>query len=186
MMTQELEVSILAAPLGAIDRRSLSQAWYTALRLAPGGRKAPDDFASDRRTRQPAVSGQPRAANVVPQRAGAQPFPIRAAVHKQSAIADVCRNALHRQALRPPLARRIERAFADPNSRARRATFSLGRGNARVHVILQSKGDRTVLLAICPPEARDVVSRALAQARRALAARGIGLELPRDGGRRCS
>ncbi len=30
-MTQQLEVSILAAPLAAIDRRVLSQAWYAAL-----------------------------------------------------------------------------------------------------------------------------------------------------------
>jgi hypothetical protein len=34
MMTQQLEVSILAAPLAAIDRRALSQAWYSALHLA--------------------------------------------------------------------------------------------------------------------------------------------------------
>ena len=38
MMTQQLEVSILAAPLAAIDRRALSQAWYSALHLARSDR----------------------------------------------------------------------------------------------------------------------------------------------------
>src|SRR6202034_3463065 len=40
MMTQQLEVSILAAPLAAIDRRALSQAWYSALHLATPDRRA--------------------------------------------------------------------------------------------------------------------------------------------------
>ena len=39
MMTQQLEVSILAAPLAAIDRRALSQAWYSALHLARPDRR---------------------------------------------------------------------------------------------------------------------------------------------------
>ena len=50
MMTQQLEVSILAAPLAAIDRRVLSQAWYSALRLAR------DDAEAARRTRAPAAA----------------------------------------------------------------------------------------------------------------------------------
>ncbi len=45
MMTQQLHVSILAAPLAAIDPRALSQAWYSALRLAHG---APGDLANRR------------------------------------------------------------------------------------------------------------------------------------------
>lgn len=34
-MTAQLEVSILAAPVAAIDPRALSQAWYSALRFGP-------------------------------------------------------------------------------------------------------------------------------------------------------
>jgi hypothetical protein len=37
MITQQLGYSILTAPLAAIDRRALSQAWYSALHLARSG-----------------------------------------------------------------------------------------------------------------------------------------------------
>ena len=58
MMTQQLEVSILAAPLAAIDRRALSQAWYSALHLA-----RPDRAVFPSREGSPcAVAGNAEAA----------------------------------------------------------------------------------------------------------------------------
>jgi hypothetical protein len=83
------------------------------------------------------------------------------------------KNALRRRASRSPLAERIERAFTGSQDLPKRATLSIGRGAARVHVILQTTGERATLIAVCRPELRSVVGRALADARLALAARGL-------------
>ncbi|HXO17241.1 MAG TPA: hypothetical protein VN909_03645 [Candidatus Dormibacteraeota bacterium] len=187
MMTHQLEVSILAAPLGAIDRRVLSQAWYSALGLASSRPDAPATSASARTTAAAAfVRGGP--ATAMPHRAGAPLLPVRAVPRKAAGIPLNCasRNEFHRRTVRSKLAVQIERTFADPGSHVRRATFSLGRGSVRVHVILQTKGEHAVLLAICSPEVRGIVSRALTQARHALAARGIDLELRKNEDRTCS
>ncbi|HEY6325783.1 MAG TPA: hypothetical protein VIW73_04605 [Candidatus Cybelea sp.] len=186
MMTQQLEVSILAAPLLAIDRRVLSQAWYAALRLK---RDSPPESASRSQTPSrrscvappriacPAVRfGSAPARPGVAQRAHSAKQPRVSTEHE-------CRRLREARAPRPPLARAIESAFA--RAPLRRATFSVGRGSARIHVVLQTKGNRTTLIALCRPHLSAAVARALAQARVALAARGIGIELRAQGGRRC-
>jgi hypothetical protein len=187
MMTQQLEVSILAAPLAAIDRRALSQAWCTALRFAPPDRRAAP--APMRDCPGPTVPASARLCEVAPAtpRVTCPLSPHVAASKRRAGGGDEAwQDALRRPRARAPLAQRIERAFSDPRSRPRRATFALGRGRTRVHVILQSTSERVVLLAICPPEVCGVVSRALSQARSALAARGIGLEPSARESRPCS
>lgn len=186
MMTQQLEVSILAAPLAAIDPRSLSQAWYSALRLS-----APAQPNVDVRTHSvrpvAARRGEPHYGSHVPP--GSKPSPTAPYLARSASVTIRCDGAtmpLRRPAPAIPLAVRIERAFAGERDRPKRATFSLGRGNARVHVILQTNGEHTTLLALCRPEVRGTVSRALMQARGALAARGIFLRLRAFGGRACS
>ncbi len=185
MMTQRLEVSILAAPLAAIDRRALSQAWYSALRLAPQAQRT----YAVRSPARPMVGLNargcpPRVAETL-RRAGVEIPRVHLTLATPSVISsDEAREGV--LCRRSPLAARIERAFAGPSAHPKRATFSMGRGNARVHVILQTKGEQATLLAICRPELRAVVARALAQARSALAARGIGVELRWSGGRGCS
>jgi hypothetical protein len=89
-----------------------------------------------------------------------------------------------RRSPRSPLAGRIENALFSPRSQAKRASFTIGRG--RVHVVLQSKGDRVTLVALCSPALRGIVARALAQARFALAARGVRGELEAKGAELCS
>jgi hypothetical protein len=185
MMTEQLQVSILAAPLAAIDRRALSQAWYTALQHAPRSRttaatlRGPVAAPALLRTREymAAASGgktQPCVARLVNDR------PARGTFTGDGIGSHVrCR-------LRSQLAQRIGRTFSDSRGGLRRATFSLGRGNVRVHVVLQTKGEQTVLLALCPPEVRTFVARALTEVRFALAARGIGLEVQAKEVRRCS
>jgi hypothetical protein len=185
MMTQRLEVSILAAPLAAIDRRALSQAWYSALRLAPRAERA----CVVRSRVRPIVGLNARACPPIvaePSRRARVEIPrVHVTLAKPSLISsDEARENVPRR--RSPLAARIERAFGGAAAHPKRATFAMGRGNARVHVILQTKGEQTTLLAICRPELRAVVARALAQARSALAARGIGAELHWSGGRGCS
>jgi hypothetical protein len=186
MMTAQLEVSILAAPVAAIDPRTLSQAWYSALRFGP---QASPAFVTrthtDRAQTLANRSISPAAAQALRSRQYERP---RAASQRSQRRAvsggDSWNNALRYRVARTLLAERIERAFAGSNAQPKRATFSMGRGTARVVVILQTNGKRTMLLALCRPELRSVVGRALAQARCALAARGFGVEPA--GGSECS
>lgn len=186
MMTHQLEVSILAAPLGAIDRRALSQAWYSALRLAPQAPQVQKRSPFDREL-MPAHGG---LRNVTPQASrAAHSGTLRSQTIGSKRAANACGResaaGARINASRVRLAERIERAFGSPATNLKRATFSLGPGNARVHVVMQTAGARTTLLAICRPELRDVVARALAQARAALAARGVGIEFCAIGAARC-
>jgi len=184
-MTRELEVSILTAPLAAIDRRTLSQAWYSALRCA---RAEPAPRSHSYVLRCAAAGGSVPAMRIE------RSADARANVRRSAGIAvrapqvrTAAGTALHLSArARTHLAERIERTFAGTNARPQRATFSLGRGSARVHIILQTKGERAMLVALCPPELRAVVRGALTQARRALAARGFGLVACAVGGDACS
>jgi hypothetical protein len=186
MMTQQLEVSILAAPLAAIDRRALSQAWYSALHLARPERSpvpsrecspctvaTPIDAAPKRESES--LSPRPAAARVA--------HSVQTKPSKMAAQPSAPRISVNREAV--PLSLRIERRFAHPTSQIKRATFSMGRGEARVHVILQTNGNVATLVALCRPQMRSVVARALAQARFALAARGFVLDLD-SAGKRCS
>ena len=184
MMTQQLHVSILAAPLAAIDPRALSQAWYSALRLAhdtPAISTAPGDARPLRAQRRDLLDRQ-RCGKPT----GSRPSSHRTARDARAPRCEgVAGDHVKRRAARVPLARRIERAFA-ASTLPQRATFSLGHGAARVHVVLQTSGDRSALVALCRPELEAIVSRALAQAGRALAARGIVVEMQARGVARCS
>ena len=185
MMTHELEVSILAAPLAQMDRGSLSQAWYSALRLAPNvhGVAKSGAYAQN----DPALAARHRMSesSKTVERVKCVSAMTISRSHRNARGLDEVQSAAGRARWRV-LAVRIERAFASGPMRAKRATFSLGRGNARVHIILQTIGERPTLLALCRPEAKTVVMRALAQARLALARRGIGLDFRTLGERVCS
>jgi hypothetical protein len=178
MMTAQLEVSILAAPVAAIDPRTLSQAWYSALRL--GQLASPDSVMRNHANGTQALSNRSTAQAASQALRSRQGDRLRVAAEqpKRRAVAgsDSWSNAVRYRAARTHLAERIERAFAGPNARPKRATFSMGRGRARVVVILQTSGKRSMLLALCRPELRAMVARALAQARCALAARGVAVE----------
>jgi hypothetical protein len=187
MMTQQLEVSILAAPLAAIDRRALSQAWYAALRLGRRGSQPPAAGVREAGGFSHAAlrAAHPGAQPVAPSsfREAAAPRANAAKELRSGAAVERARSRFAR-AVRPQLAGAIEKAFAD--AALRRATFSVGRGSARIHVVLQTKGNRTTLIALCSPQLSASVARALAQARVALSARGIGVEVRAQGGNACS
>jgi len=183
MMTQQLHVSILAAPLAAIDSRALSQAWYSALRLAHG---AP---AISQTAGRCVTASRPQAsiATAVLLESDRQPavVALRGARSMRGEVRAAAGDHVKRRAARAPLARRIERIFAAPTP-PHRATFSIEHGPARVHVILQTSGERCALVALCRPELEATVSRALAQAGQALAARGIAIDMRARGVARCS
>ena len=175
-MTHQLEVSVLAAPLAAIDRRALSQAWYSALHVAQRAPRQPQSGAArpshcavvQPTTMRSVESGthDHRAGGSVPatHRAGARTSRDAAAVESFGA-----------QRARSQLSRRIELRFASTAQPVARATFSLGRGAARVHIIMQSNGNTARLVAICRPQLRETVARALAEARLALRSRGVAV-----------
>lgn len=173
MMTQQLDFSILTVPLAAIDRRSLSQAWYSALHLA---QRPPGEAGETARARtvSPAACG-PDPARV----RGAEPAlwnsrPLQARAEKP---AEMRCSGEERRAQRSTLARRIEHAFLNPVQRTQRATFTIDGTRARVHVGLQSTASGTRLVALCPAHVRRGVARALEEARYALAVRGIALQI---------
>jgi hypothetical protein len=186
MMTQQLEVSILAAPLAAIDRRVLSQAWYAALRL---GRELPQAAGASGVSQRDPLCPPVRAA-CVPAPAATQARPpglARSHATEEPRVGEGSGGGRPRVGSVPrpqQLAGAIEKAFADPA--LRRATFSIGRANARIVVVMQTRGNRTTLIALCRPHLTEAVARALAQARVALEARGIGIELRERGIRTCS
>jgi hypothetical protein len=184
MMTQQLHVSVLAAPLAAIDRRALSEAWYSALHLAHERRSTATPLhtaqrasilRSPRDRNEPNVTA-PSAPDIRQQRLTRD---LRAASNGGGETLDL-------QVRRSKLGRRIARVFSKPHAVPKRVTLSLGRGSARVHVILQTKGNRVMLVAICRPELRPCVARALEHARVALRSGGVGVEQAAKGAAACS
>lgn len=172
MMTQQLRAGILSAPLAAIDRRSLSQAWYSALGYA-GQRTAPGT-RSCRRAASGAAEKETGTGITRPETAASRRVWLRPCTPpgaKRDASASLA--APERRASPSALGRAIARRFARASSPPARATFSLDGG--RVHVLLRDSGREVRLIALCAPGARVAVARALEQARYALAARGITL-----------
>ena len=175
MMTQQLEVSILTAPVAAIDRRSLSQAWYSALHLT--GRAAPQLPASAAKAIAPpkAQPAREKGAPPVGRPSGLSTASAAAVAPKRQKPAAVV--DWDRRAPRTLLTRLIERALLQRRSdTAKRTSFVVGNGAGRVHVMVQSRGGRLRLVAMCLPSMRATVARALDQARYALASRGIEVE----------
>jgi hypothetical protein len=177
-MTEQLELSILGSPLAAIDRRVLSQAWYSALHLADSARAEPatTEQRATAATRSLAKSASSIESKLLPARR-AEPRAARRPQLKPPASATPQNLARIADRRIVPLSQRIERRFAQAPVQVRRATFSMGRGAARVFVVLQTNGSVATLIAFCRPEMRAIVARALAAARFALTAHGLVIDL---------
>lgn len=169
MTTQQLGFSVLSAPLASLDRRALSQAWYSALHFASS--QARETFVKLDPAAMERTAAKSGPANEAPAQRNVRAalVPRSAAPPRSGAIEN------DRRLVRSPLARKIERAFLHPNRRLQRATFSIGTDASRVHVSLQQSGNGLRLVAVCAPPHRTEVARALEQARYALATRGIAL-----------
>ena len=169
-------VAVVATQLAGTDRRALSQAWYSALHVAehpPAARgpRPPEYFCA-------ALGGTRSARN-----------PNAAAQHVASDTARdtrrIVRGATERHDSHPvdgerripktELARRIERGLARrPACTA--SSFAVRGAGGRVQLIVRSDGTLTRIVAVCAPPLRERVERALAQARFALAGRGVRAE----------
>lgn len=171
-ITEHLKFSVLSAPIASLDRRALSQAWYSALY---------GDAAPARGATPASAAPSPSSTNV---HAHAEAPSVHARNETASAaLAGKARCAAaasgeieERRGPRSPLARRIERTFLHPRGRVRKATFAIDGVQGRVQILLQSSGGRLTLVAVCPPKAKAHVAAALAQARYALALRGIAMD----------
>jgi hypothetical protein len=171
MMTQQLPASILTAPLAQVDRRALSQAWYSALRLAHGGERSTDCARA-----QGSRGATFEPAKPDPNRRQASTVASRAARPRRSNAGRAMTTERIEQAPHSRLAGKIQRAFFTPRSRVERSTFTIEREGARVHVVVQSRGNRVRLIAVCRPADREIVARALARARYALTSGGWMLD----------
>ena len=171
-ITEDLQFSILTAPIATMDRRTLSQAWYSALY---GAREAkPAQAQPSSKPAKPSNAASPHG-NLTE---SAQKFTCvsRATCSVQAKAPGAKGADLERRAPRSQLARKIERAFLHPRKPLRKASFTIEGAHGRVQVLLRTHGSQVKLVALCPPKARDQVAAALGQARYALALRGIELD----------
>ena len=168
-MQQPTGVAVLATRLADTDRRALSQAWYSALHLAAGAertlpsRRACAALAPSRRANAPGAATAPLAAAQASLRA-----PHAGVVPRVPGPAATERRAPH-----TALSRRIERGLVRRTPRGGAASFAVRDARGRIHLIVRADGARAHVVAVCAPALRERVERALAQARFALAARGV-------------
>jgi hypothetical protein len=168
-ITEELQFSVLSAPLGAADRRLFSQAWYSALYQTR---------ASAATQAQTAAAQAVHDLTPARARAGAQRThesirivaPRGADAQRVAGVYDG-----ERRAPRLLLAQRIARFVLQPRGKKSGATFTIDGARGRVRVLVRTDGSRVRLIAVCAKSMKATVAAALAQARYALASRGAGL-----------
>jgi hypothetical protein len=169
-ITEQLQFSVLTAPVAMLDRRTLSQAWYSALYGSTQAKPAMPECGASTHARQ--TSAAPGA--YIPRNRKCIGTAQRAATGAKTGERAEGGD-LERRAPRSRLARKIERELLRPRSGENKTAFTVDGEHGRVHVVLQTRGSQLKLVAICPPKARAAVAAALAQARYALALRGIDL-----------
>jgi hypothetical protein len=177
MTTASRSVAVVATQLPSIDRRALSQAWFSALHLAQ-----PAPCATAARARTPIAAGagaNGRAGAAVPPHI--RPGPGLAANRSAPAKrGDLTPPAVERRSPAGELARRIERGVLRHAARGaqRNTSVAIDAGDGRIAILIRTEGSRTRIVALCSPPLRERVDRALAHARFALAGAGLRLEVP--------
>ena len=171
-MQQTTSVAIVATQLAHTDRRALSQAWYSALHLAEHAAPKPRSASSARVVAPPSRAGAVADAGNV--RGGTpQSHPSSTGAALRGAMT----HAADRRAPKTELARRIERALTRRVPREGQASFAVRAAGGRVQLIVRADGERVRVVAVCATTLRERVDRALAQARFALAGRGVRAEV---------
>jgi hypothetical protein len=162
------QIAVIRARLPYTDARALSQAWFSALRLASDGH-APELRRGRART-SAALSGD-RAAT--PSReTGARPLPAatpraHGAALRRGAGAPSVDATARRRFREGVVARDGVRTTTDA-----RAAFTVTLANARVRLLVRGDGDRLHVVALCSARLADTVARALALASVSLRQRG--------------
>jgi len=171
-ITEHLEFSVVSAPLAQIDRRALSQSWYSALYGANGA--TPKSASERAKVSEPAALTRVARSSEKPASEKAAALPVNRRALGSSPLRTGAAE-IDRRAARSPLARNIERRFLRPGAPVQAASFALEGERGRVRILLRNAGEQLQLVAICAPSARSCVATALAQARYALAMRCIAL-----------
>lgn len=157
------KIALVQSRLPYIDRRALSEAWFSALHLASAGPPAPDTCARPVATFErtfPAAARATAGPRAVATCASQTPSRVTRATSPQSASEAVparSRAAGRRSALPPPApAQRTAAPFCTS------LTIALDAG--RVQLLLRRDGGTLHVIALCRPGVAETVRRALALA----------------------
>ena len=163
-------LTVIATRLPYIDRRSLSQAWYSALHIASDGPLAAN--ASDRRgTAATAIATSPKATAPSARALDAAASPRARATPREASGAGA--EIATRRSLDARVAAAARASFARARSYPPFAsTLTLDVANERVQLVLRRDGATLHVVAICRPEIAEIVRRALASADLHLRVRG--------------
>jgi hypothetical protein len=170
MSDDNAKISVIATRLPFIDRRALSEAWFSALHLASDGSVSPKPV--DRRSATQGSTATP-LRNGRPFESGAPvstpPRPVAGGRTGASAGAPPAGDLL-----RASRGRAIrENAFARARSYdGFRTSLTFGVEGERVALVLRREGATLHVVAVCRPAVADIVRRALANADLQLRARG--------------
>jgi hypothetical protein len=162
-------IAVIATRMPYIDRRSLSEAWFSALHLASDGAASP--ISRERRGGETAQSCT-LSADMVHEASGRASQPPGVV---SSAVSRVPRSHAEPCLQTIPNARRgrSEAVFARARSYAPfRTALTLGVDGERVALLLRREGATLHVVALCRPAVADLVRRALACADLHLRARG--------------
>ncbi|HZZ64193.1 MAG TPA: hypothetical protein VFE17_01720 [Candidatus Baltobacteraceae bacterium] len=168
-ITDHLNFSVLSAPLESIDRRTLSQAWYSALFTAQAA--SPSRLPDNKNSLPTTLRPHQKYADANAMR----PCPQKPRAGKESAASVGAMTVVERRRQTTSLAIKIERALRARRANVSTMAFTIKEGNARVQLLMHGTGARLTLVALCPASAKAHVARALAQARYALSLRGVDL-----------
>jgi|HubBroStandDraft_2_1064218.scaffolds.fasta_scaffold627900_2 hypothetical protein len=168
-------VAVIATQIAQTDRRALSEAWYSALHLAhdkPAARSSPAQHAAAGVRPAPTVRVAPapahgeRVVTLLPTR-------TRRDANDRGGAAPERRRPVNETA------RRIERAVERLSARRPvPAAHTLDVAGGRVRLLVHHDGKALRIVAVCSSPLRDVVERALANARFALAGTGVRVVAP--------
>lgn len=173
-MTQPLELSILRAPIAAIDRRALSQAWFSALGFEKTRATAIMRSSVTCRPEQRCLAKLPPKSTDARRRRDRGHLTLVPRYARYSR--DERNYEVERIERRTPsvLARHIERTLLAKHRHARVVT-TLEAAAGRAIILSLKRGAQMHLIAICPRNVQPEIARALAEACHALAGRGIRL-----------
>ena len=158
-------IVVIRTRLPYIDRRSLSQAWYSSLHLAAEEAATARPVPPRRAVQDPPTAQQPDRSCA---QGAALRLPAPTAPHAEDA---------RRAAAEPPeRCRRKATPRAQPvvarSVRGHSAAFTATLSRARVRIAMRHEGNRLQIVAVCSERHAETVRRALALAAVALQLRG--------------
>jgi len=157
-------LSVLKTRLPYVDRRALSEAWFSALHLADVEREA---AAPALRGAASGVAAPSAAGRTNPKNLRANfGYPPAGAMRRYVAAVRSGGSPVGPEsgALRRPVRAALAPAVARRSDPEHRTSLTVGVGGSRVQLMLRREGAVLHVVALCRPEVAAAVSRALARA----------------------